>query len=225
MLLEQLLPHGVYAAERRVDDTPEPLFPEELAHIARAVPKRRDEFTTVRYCARLALRQLGMDRPPLVPGEGGAPTWPRGVVGSMTHCTGYRAAVVADGANVVSIGIDAEPDEPLPEGVEQAVMLPTERRHVAELAVAEPGPHWDRLLFSAKESVYKTWYPLAGTWLDFEDAEVRFHPDGTFAVKLLIDHPPAASQPLTQVEGRWLSADGLLLTVVVLNAHANGGAG
>ncbi len=43
-----------------------------------------------------------------------------------------------------------------------------------------PGPSWDRLLFSAKESVYKAWFPLTGRWLGFEEAAITINPaDGT----------------------------------------------
>ena len=39
------------------------LYPEEEAVVARAVPKRRREFTVVRGCARRAMEKLGV--PPL----------------------------------------------------------------------------------------------------------------------------------------------------------------
>ncbi|EUA54774.1 phosphopantetheinyl transferase, PptII domain protein [Mycobacterium xenopi 4042] len=35
-------------------------LPEEEPLIARSVPKRRNEFITVRHCARIALGQLGL---------------------------------------------------------------------------------------------------------------------------------------------------------------------
>ncbi|WP_158895594.1 4'-phosphopantetheinyl transferase family protein [Amycolatopsis anabasis] len=219
-MLERILPRCVHVAERRTDDTGERLYPEELAHISRAVPKRRNEFTTVRHCARLALRGLGLPRPPLVPGERGAPTWPDDVVGSMTHCAGYRAAVVADREEVRSLGIDAEPDAPLPSGVAESVTRVAEREHLAELSAATAGagtgPHWDRLLFSAKESVYKTWFPLARRWLGFEDAEVRIRLDGTFVAELLVDGPVVDGRRLARLNGRWLAAEQLLLTAIVL---------
>jgi 4'-phosphopantetheinyl transferase EntD len=53
-------------------------------------------------------------RASLLPGRSGAPRWPDGVVGSMTHCNGYRATVVAHSGRVRSLGIDAELHAPLP---------------------------------------------------------------------------------------------------------------
>lgn len=78
----------------------------------------------------------------------------------MTHCDGYRAAAVARRETIASIGIDAEPHAALPDGVEKLTALPEERMALTRLAVTHPHIHWDRLLFSAKESVYKAWFPL-----------------------------------------------------------------
>jgi 4'-phosphopantetheinyl transferase EntD len=67
---------------------------EEEPLIARSVAKRRNEFITVRYCARIALGELGFPAVPILKGEKGEPCWPDGVVGSLTHCAGFRGAVV-----------------------------------------------------------------------------------------------------------------------------------
>jgi 4'-phosphopantetheinyl transferase EntD len=77
------------------------------------------------------------------------------VVGAITHCAGYRAAVAAPVAAVMTVGVDAEPHQPLPGDALGAVSLPEERDWIARQAGAEPGICWDRLLYSAKETVYK----------------------------------------------------------------------
>jgi 4'-phosphopantetheinyl transferase EntD len=216
-LLGTLLPQGVQAAEAFEDPDPADvfLFPEEEAAVAKAVDKRRREFSTVRHCARRALAGLGRTAVPLVPGLRGAPGWPADVVGSMTHCDGYRAAAVAHRADGASLGIDAEPHGPLPDGVLDAVSLPRERALLAELSGHAPSVHWDRLLFSAKESVYKTWFPLTGAWLGFEDAELTVDPDaGTFTARLLREGHDAAGRRLHAFAGRWQTARGLVVTAV-----------
>jgi 4'-phosphopantetheinyl transferase EntD len=43
---------------------------------------------------------------------------------------------------------------------------------VDALAASDPGTCWDRLVFCAKEAVYKTWFPLAERWLGFDEADV-----------------------------------------------------
>ena len=113
-MLEQILPPAVAVVETFGDLPGATLFPEEEAAIARAVPKRRREFATGRGCARAALNRLGEPPVPILRGPQGAPLWPAGVVGSITHCDGYRAAAVARTSDIATVGLDAEPDKPLP---------------------------------------------------------------------------------------------------------------
>ena len=208
-MIEEILPPPVVAVDTTGDPAGAVLLPAEEAVISRAVASRRREFTTVRHCARLALARLGLPGTPLLPGERGAPQWPDGVVGSMTHCAGYRAAAVARAAAVRTIGIDAEPHQPLPGGVLPVISLPAERAALTALAASHPGVCWDRLLFCAKESVYKAWFPVTRQWLGFQQAEITIMDNGGFEARLLRDGPP-----LTSFSGRWLVRDGLVLTAI-----------
>lgn len=209
-----ILPSAVAAEEAFGDDVDAELFPEEAAVIANAVGKRQREFTTGRACARAALARLGLPSAPIPRGERGAPQWPAGVVGSITHCAGYRACAVAWRHEVVTIGLDAEPHGPLPPGVLTVVASAAEQARLTALAAAAPGVHWDRLLFSAKESVYKAWFPLTGRWLGFDDAAIDFDPGrGEFTARLLLDDTPVAG-----FAGRWLVRDGLLATAIAVQA-------
>ncbi|MGI5520053.1 4'-phosphopantetheinyl transferase family protein [Micromonospora sp. CA-259024] len=216
-MLEEILPPEVAVVETH-DDPEVALFPGEAALVAGAVEKRRREFATVRHCARTALAQLGYPPVAVLTGARGRPIWPDGVVGSMTHCEGYRAAALAHADVLAAIGVDAEPHAPLPEGVLDAVSLPAERDHLAALTAGSPRVAWDRLLFSAKESVYKAWFPLAERWLDFSEADLRFDPAGTFHARLLVPGPvlAGADTPLTAFTGRFRIADGFVLTAVTV---------
>ncbi|WP_107098043.1 4'-phosphopantetheinyl transferase superfamily protein [Streptomyces atriruber] len=207
----------VTVVETHDDPADAVLFPEEEAVVANAVAKRRNEFTTVRHCARTALARIGVPPAPILPGHRGAPGWPDGVVGSMTHCAGYRAAVVARAGEVISVGIDAEPGEPLRDpDVLNLVADETERAVLASLGSRQPATPWDRLLFSAKESVYKTWFPLTGRWLGFEDARVELAADGTFTARLLVEGPVVQGVELKGFSGRWIVRDGIAATAIVL---------
>ncbi|MDQ7902992.1 4'-phosphopantetheinyl transferase superfamily protein [Phytohabitans sp. ZYX-F-186] len=220
-MLAELLPAAVVAVEAYDDATPVQLFPEEEAIVARAVDKRRREFTTVRGCARQALARLGHRPVPILPGQRGAPQWPAGVVGTMTHCEGYRACALALDSDVRTLGVDAEPAGPLPEGVLDAIALAEELAMLRDLDARAPGMHWDRLLFSAKETVYKAWFPLTGEWLDFSEARIAIDPDaGTFEAALLVPGPETPEGRLTGFSGRWLSRRGLLLTSIVVTVPA-----
>ncbi|MBM7440675.1 4'-phosphopantetheinyl transferase superfamily protein [Streptomyces sp. HB132] len=222
-MIEHILPAGVRFAEAFDDDLDPGLFPEEEALVARAVQKRRSEFGTVRRCARAALATLGIPSAPLLPGRRGEPRWPVGIVGSMTHCVGYRGAVVAPSAEFVSLGIDAEPDEQLPPDVLSVVSLPEERDRIDRQARAGEGTavHADRLLFSAKEAVFKAWYPLTRQELDFTEASISFAyataRSGTFDARLLVPGPELEGRRLDGFTGRWAAARGLVLTAIAVS--------
>lgn len=70
----EVLPPDVITEEAFGELAGVTLFPEEDAVIARAVDKRRREFTTARGCARTALARLGVPAAPTLLGAGGAPT-------------------------------------------------------------------------------------------------------------------------------------------------------
>jgi 4'-phosphopantetheinyl transferase EntD len=216
--IERLLPPPVVLAQTFQDDPAPELFPEERRHIADAVPSRRREFGTVRGCAREALAGLGVGPVALVPGVQGAPCWPAGVVGSMTHCTGFRAAAVAPAAELAAIGLDAEPNLPLRDReVLEAVTVAQERAWIGVLCAVRPEVCWDRLVFSAKESVYKAWYPLTGRRLDFDEAAITVDAAaGTFTARLLVPGPVLAGEELRRFHGRWLCESGLLVTAATL---------
>ncbi len=219
LVIADILPPEVIAVEAFEDPPGFTLFTEEAALLARAMDKRRHEFATGRHCARAALARLGVPPAPLLPGPYGAPRWPAGVVGSITHCDGYRAAAVAWDRDVVTLGLDAESVGPLPDGVLRLVSDVSEQAWIRELSAARPEMCWDRLLFSAKESVYKAWFPLAGRWLDFAEASVTVDPDaGTFAAALLVPGPIVGGRTLTGFAGRWMIARGLVLTAIAVPA-------
>ncbi|OBA88577.1 4'-phosphopantetheinyl transferase [Mycobacteriaceae bacterium 1482268.1] len=217
-LLTEVLPDTVAAAEMYTDPPDLAPLPEEEPLIAKSVAKRRNEFVTVRHCARLALGQLGVPPVPILKGEKGEPCWPDGVVGSLTHTEGFRGAAVAHHDVVRSVGIDAEPHDVLPDGVLDAISLPAER---AEIGALPQGLHWDRILFCAKEATYKAWFPVTKRWLGFEDAHIVFDVDpgttaGGFESRILIDPAALSGPPLTTLRGRWSVRDGLALTAIVL---------
>lgn len=216
-MIKKILP-DVVAGIEAFDDPPDAvLFPEEEAVISRAVEKRRREFRTVRHCARLALGELGIPPVAVLPGERREPLWPPGIVGSMTHCAGYRAAAVARERDLLSLGIDAEPHEPLPGGVLDAIALDEEKTMLADLATVWPVCCWDRLLFCAKETVYKAWFPLTHRWLGFQDAAIRIDPaEHTFSARLLVTGSTVSGDPLTRFNGRWMIDNGLVLTAISL---------
>jgi 4'-phosphopantetheinyl transferase EntD len=200
------------ASAEMYSDAPEAtMFSAEAAAVAGAVAERRREFGTVRHCARKALRQLGVPAAAILPDVDRAPRWPAGVVGSMTHCAGYRAAVVARSRELWSVGVDAEPHAAVPAAARELVMLDEEHERLPALADAHPELHWDRILFCAKEAVYKAWFPLTRRWLDFSDVSTTLHLDGTFEARLRVPAASVGGAELDAFGGRWVVGRGLVV--------------
>jgi 4'-phosphopantetheinyl transferase EntD len=219
-VLEQILPTQVVVVETFGDDLGAVLFPEERAAIARAARRRQREFATVRACAHRALARLGEPAAPIVPDTHGAPRWPQGVVGSMVHCTGYRAAGVARSRDVAAMGFDAERNEPLPDGILDVIARSEERNRIDRLAAIDPAVRWDRLLFCVKEAVYKTWFPLTGRWLDFDAADVVIDSAGhRFTARLLVPGLEVADSPVSVLRGRWLADRKLVAAAITIPAR------
>jgi 4'-phosphopantetheinyl transferase EntD len=215
-LLTSLLPRSVASYDTFTSASPHELPAIEAVSVRRAVPKRRAEFATGRSCARRALAALGLPDATVPVGPNREPCWPAGVVGSITHAAGYCAAAVARQESVLGIGIDAEPDEPLPPDVLPVVTSASERQHLVSLRAATPDIAWCRLLFAAKEAVYKAWYPRTRSWLGFDDVEVFFHPEQDRFTATVPGLPTADGAVLSQVTGAWTQVRRLVLTAVVV---------
>lgn len=217
IVIEKILPQVASVSTCREHALDSVLFPEEQDVVSGAVEKRRKEFATGRACARNALAGLGITPRAVPSGPKGAPVWPAGVAGSITHCEGYFAAAVARATDLLALGIDAEPNEPLPSQLVPDIALPAEVAWLRRATRESPAVCWDRLLFCMKESVYKAWYPLTGRWLGFEDATVEVDREqGKFIATLLVEGPRAQGEEITRFEGRWLAGEGLVLAAVVV---------
>jgi 4'-phosphopantetheinyl transferase EntD len=186
------------------------LLPAEVAAVAGAVPSRQAEFLTGRALARTALARLGVHGYPLLPGDDRAPRWPAGIVGSITHTRDTCAVAVARSQSVRALGIDAEPREPLEESVWPTVCTDAERRALALIPSSERGLR-ARLLFSAKEAVFKCVYPATGHFLEFTDAELTFDVSAqTFEATL---REPVQAFP-SRLVGQWRWNDALIVTAL-----------
>jgi 4'-phosphopantetheinyl transferase EntD len=115
---------------------------------------------------------------------------------------------------IAGIGIDAEIHDSLPQDVIGTVCVAEE---IAWLRQAPARLHWDRVLFSAKESVYKAWFPVTQRWLGFEDVAITIEAaEGTFRVRPLVSLPSEFDRALRQFVGRFLVRNGVVITAVVL---------
>lgn len=210
--LRGLLPPSIAVVEARTDVGEECLFAEERSLIAGAVETRRREFATARWCAHRALAELGQPAVPVLRGQHREPLWPDGIVGSVTHCAGYRAAAVAPASDVTAVGIDAEPNDELPPQVLEMVTVEEEREMLGRLSKPGSDVAWGRLLFSAKEAVFKAWFPLEGSWLDFRQCSVTISANGGFAADVVVPDPAGPARWSVCRRGRWAVVGGHLVT-------------
>ena len=210
----EILAFTLGACVEMLSDVPlSTMFPVEIAAVANAVTRRRREFATVRYCAREALRKIGVPAAAILSDADGAPRWPDGVVGSMTHCAGYRAAVVARSDDLLGVGFDAEPHAPVPAAVLDFMLRDEESAQLPALSEARSDLHWDRIFFCAKEAAYKTWFPLTRRWLDFTDVSVELSVGGNFEARVLVSEPGLADSDVVRISGQWVVDRGLVVAI------------
>jgi 4'-phosphopantetheinyl transferase EntD len=142
------------------------LMPAEAGAFAASVVTVRRASGAARIVARRLLGRLGHAECALPKAPSGAPIWPAGIVGSLAHDSHVAVAAVGLRRDFIALGIDVEPAEDLPFELLDLVATPRERARIAE------DPYRGRLLFAAKEAVYKAVYPLDQTFLDHQDVEI-----------------------------------------------------
>ena len=198
-----LLPAGVHFDELWVEaeggHTLSPLLGEEASIVLHAVEKRQREFRAGRQVARRALAQAGGPQVAILRGTHGAPQFPPGFSGSITH-TGrartYAAAVAT--RQPLLLGLDVELSEELSPELAERIATHAEL-DLARRISAEPG----LLTFAAKEAVYKCVYPLCGRVLGFEEVRLELAEKDRLELRLLARESPIV------IEVRWLRAFGL----------------
>ncbi len=193
------------------------LHPLEQALVVDAAPRRRAHFAAGRACAHAALAALGHPVDALLRGNEGAPLWPGGVVGSISHCPDAAVAVVADRRDWAALGVDVETDRALADDAAAYVLAEPERARFAAL----PGglAQWSLPAFAAKECVHKCVHPLSGIYLAFDEVAIHFEPgqatplQAGFTVEALSDKARAALAGRAW-RGQWRRQDGLLFSLL-----------
>ncbi len=143
------------------------LLPEEQRAVTTRDLESRRASGAARHLARDLMLELGRPVAAIGRGRFGEPIWPAGLVGSLAHDPVMAVAAIVSGPADMSLGIDVEPAEPLPDDAVSLVMtagddLGTVSRHLA-----------GRILFAAKEAIYKAVHPLDGVILSHDDVVVN----------------------------------------------------
>jgi len=162
------------------------LYPQELELLSpKAVQKRRVEFCLGRVAAHSALKKINLYNLPVLKGNNNEPLWPSGVVGAISHCDGIALAAVAPKEKAAGIGIDIEIIDP--QKIDDIAKEVCTRRELAWVN-KRIDQKFERMfmIFSAKESIFKAFFPLTSIFLDFLDAELVWNEDkGSFSGDLL----------------------------------------
>ncbi len=213
-LLAALFPPGVAAAELRSPADPALLLAEELAHAGRFAPKRLLEYAAGRLCARRALADLDIRGFALCPQPDRRPSWPAGIVGSISHTEGFCGAVVARDRSCRGLGLDIERIARVTEEIWSRILTEQERAHIQALPAPARQPA-AALVFSGKEAFYKCYGAEAGRWIEFQDVEVKLAgvvgQEGAFAIEARGDF----SLPISvaaRLHGRYRFHEGLVTT-------------
>jgi 4'-phosphopantetheinyl transferase EntD len=167
--LDALAFPGVLIGHRLISPGDEhALLPEEAPAFASSVLKVRRASGAARIAARQLLARLGYPECPVPRAASGAPVWPGDVVGSLAHDARVAVAAVGRTRDIWALGIDVEPAQCLPAELMDLIATPQERLEIGN------DPFQARLLFAAKEAVYKAVYPLDQTFLEHHDVQVNF---------------------------------------------------
>ena len=151
----EVAPEGVAVAAARITMHAPPLHPDERPRTSDYGPLRFQEFSWGRACARRALTKLGgPGHAPIGATADGAPRWPHGFQGSISHSGGAACAVAALDHAVSSIGLDLTARTGL--NPDHARLWCTPGELLRLRVVPEPlRPGYLARLFAAKESARK----------------------------------------------------------------------
>lgn len=191
----------------RLADRAHLLFDEERAELSRMAPKRQVSFSSGRWCAHQAQRQLGLTPQP-IGRVGRVPVWPQKLCGSITHSKEIAVAAVSLERH---IGVDLEQLGRLHAGLHNTLFTAREKATLSQY-----GQHADAIMFSAKESGYKAIYPLGRQFIGFHEAEINLNQtQQTFSIDYIGAHGP--NKALNKGRGYWQIADAHILTLFVID--------
>lgn len=218
LLKEILADPGIASAEGLVTDLSSEvrLFPEEESAVARAVERRRRQYTATRHLARQLFQRFGLPPAPVLNHTDRSPIWPAGFVGSITHTDHWCGVALAPASRVGSLGIDAEARKPLRRELLGHILTEDEIGGMVSRGL-EPEA-FGALWFSAKESVYKCVFPRVRRYIGFGEValEVDFETKTFTARPVSTELERDHTSLFARLRGRFVEANALWITAVVL---------
>ena len=134
---------------------------------------RKEHYRSGRICAGEVLSKLGtIGQPVLRDPQTREPLWPEGISGAITHSGNWAAAAAGKTSDVLGIGIDLEDlERQVDSRISRHVCLPEEQKWLQECGEDFLEQNL-KIIFSAKESIFKAFFPYTRTYLHFHDARI-----------------------------------------------------
>ncbi len=181
-VLKVLIPNGISYEIKAFSDaitaneladfrTKFPLSRKEFQAVRRAIPKREVEYRTGRFLIKklLDISQFNTDTN-LYKKNNGAPNWPAGIIGSITHSGSICIAAISNTNTFSGIGLDLEQgefrrnDEKYLAHYDELHSYPGHLNYTAKL----------RVVFSCKEAIFKSLERVLVEPVDFKDVAIQF---------------------------------------------------
>lgn len=219
-LLSGLFPEYIRLSCIHVQDAGLEVFDDERHLVEKAVEKRRREFSAGRCCARQALRELGCADTAIIHDQNGAPVWPQGIVGSITHSAMHAAAAAAKASRLHGLGIDLETVSRVSTAITDKILTDPEKKRLWQLPDDTAQQRLLALFFSAKEAIYKCLHPLLQCQIGFADARIECVPGQnalhiSMCARIQSDFPGVEG-----MQGRYCYFDDTVFSAVWLEATA-----
>ncbi len=192
----------------RLADRREQLLPVELPLLDGRTARRRDEFSSGRYCARRAMAARGMPEGPIASHADRSPLWPSGVKGSLTHSRQLVGAAVS--GTLEGLGIDLEHFGRLSRRAAERILTDVENGQL-DVAGEDEFLRQATIVFSAKEAVYKAIYPIAGLYVGYREVRIMLKPEHAEFRASYLGHNMLNS-PLEGGVGHWGFIEEAVLT-------------
>jgi len=207
---------SIVVAKQWMGETP--ALPDEEINVAKAVQKRKREFRAGRHCAHAAINALlnnnVNDHSPITVAPTRQACWPVGIVGSISHSGTHCSAIVASTSKYLSLGHDVEKAKELESNVHKMICTKTELSFIARHKASNLP--LTTIIFSAKESIHKTYSPINGHMLDFLDAEIELDLENQRFKATIINPEPNPKVSIPFLAGAFSISDGYIYTGIYL---------
>ncbi|MGL1887998.1 MAG: 4'-phosphopantetheinyl transferase superfamily protein [Reichenbachiella sp.] len=186
------LPEGIHAYFYTEPCSSEILFETEKNITTEFETKRLKEFCQGRFCAHQCLNHFS-NSAPILKDEYGAPVWPKGLTGSISHTDKMAGAMVAKKDRFRALGLDIELIGRVQPDLWDMLFTPNEIK-VFDKTPDHKKNYMSTMFFSMKEAFYKMQFQLSHTFLDFHDCEIIYTAN-QYLIKPLVPIPNVSVEP------------------------------